>query len=557
MATAVKRRSLLPCVWALHAAAGAFGAAGSPEDAFSVALMLQAAATGGGSSSVDEAAKMRQEAQQITDACVGASISEAWSSGFKDSVSQMLQKTRRSMQHGLAGVASAVIALVDGASKECGRLDVFTRFKGQAERLHVLATSRSLASLDSKVKYEALKSLMVGDIDIHKELNALLVAWQMEKGPEAVGLSLAVFLAQFADDADAPPVITQAAARQSGAVDERATVPYWAAAMNEAFKRLGDASRPVSDACITVELAERQQGLVNAAFETMMQKSRRGMQQGLRTISADVVTLLDELSSKCESVRASSATAKLRTAASRLKVLSEAKNLLNPGVNVDYDPLKVLKVGGIDVHIELNRFIGAWTSKSSAVQFGDGLADFFEDFKEQDEVADAASEAPPEGGLPRMFRDAIAAADRGQPWDMDKTCFGAESMAIWADEMNAAIANMLHKRKKTMQQGLKELADATDKLIKSQGVLCRAGKGVNAIWSGARKLRRVTRSTVVDYGSHIKYEAMKSLTVGGVAVHSQLNNFLAGWKLRSPDESGSAFGELMLALSSVTGYDEL
>merc|ERR1712151_1137278 len=116
---------------------------------------------------------------------------------------------------------------------------------------------------------------------------------------------------------------------------------------------------------------------------------------------------------------------------------------------------------------------------------------------------------------------------------------------------------MLQKRMRKMQQGLKEFADATDKLISSQPVECVASSGANIIRSAAKKLRKLTRRTVVDYGTHIKYEAMKSLRVGEVDVHAELNAYLAAWKLRSIAEAGTPFGELMLKFSKISGHDEL
>eukprot|EP00445_Apocalathium_hangoei_P075249 CAMPEP_0204152762 /NCGR_PEP_ID=MMETSP0361-20130328/27295_1 /ASSEMBLY_ACC=CAM_ASM_000343 /TAXON_ID=268821 /ORGANISM="Scrippsiella Hangoei, Strain SHTV-5" /LENGTH=580 /DNA_ID=CAMNT_0051107781 /DNA_START=33 /DNA_END=1773 /DNA_ORIENTATION=- len=561
----------VPLAMSARAAAVGVGGAAPAEgddDVFSASHMLQAATGAGAAFSRDEAAARREDMQKITDACVGKSATEAWRKGFQDAVTLMLQKTRRSMQHGLAGVADSVVVLVDGAAKDCGQLSAFGRFKGQAQRLHVLATSKSLARLNSKVTYEPLKSLTVGDIDIHKELNALLVAWQLNKGAEAVGLSLAALLKMFAEDADVAPEITQVAPSPptpGAKSDERATVRYWTEALNEAFKRLGDSSRPAGEGCIGEELAQRQQQLVSAAFDLMMQKTRRGMQQGMRSISSDILTLLDELGAKCEPILKSSGAKRLRSAADRLKVLSSSKSLLNPGGNVDYDPMKVLKIGGVDVHLELNRFIGAWISDRGAAAFGDGLANFFEDFREEDEAADepadtaaAAAAAGAEQGHPlwRMVRDSMAGANFGQHPDLAVTCFLPDATATFATEMNGAIEHMLQKRKKTMQTGLKELADATDKLWRSQLAACVASPGAQAIWTGAKKLRKVTRRTVVDYGKHINYEAMKSLTVGGVPIHLQLNNFLAAWKLRSQEEAGNPFGELMETLSRVPGYDE-
>lgn len=107
-----------------------------------------------------------------------------------------------------------------------------------------------------------------------------------------------------------------------------------------------------------------------------------------------------------------------------------------------------------------------------------------------------------------------------------------------------------------MQQGLKEMADATDKLLSAARPECVRSAGAQAIKRGAAKTRTLTRRTVVDYGTHIKYESMKSLSVGGVNVHAELNQFLAAWKLRSQQEAGTPFGQLMMRLSTISGHDE-
>merc|ERR1711896_108164 len=102
-----------------------------------------------------------------------------------------------------------------------------------------------------------------------------------------------------------------------------------------------------------------------------------------------------------------------------------------------------------------------------------------------------------------------------------------------------------------MQVGLRELADAVDLLLRSTTQGCSSSPGATAIWNGAKKLQKLTRKTVVDYGTHIKYEAMKSLIVGGADIHRELNDFIASWKLRSPREAGTPYGNLMRKLATI------
>merc|ERR1711988_541140 len=113
---------------------------------------------------------------------------------------------------------------------------------------------------------------------------------------------------------------------------------------------------------------------------------------------------------------------------------------------------------------------------------------------------------------------------------------------------------MLQKRKRKMQAGLKGMADAMDKLLSSLKGECFSNPGVQNMATASRKLKRLTRATVVDYGTHIKYEAMKSLEVGNVKVHAELNTFLSAWKLNGPKAAGSPLGKLFRKLSLIEGH---
>merc|ERR1712037_741186 len=110
---------------------------------------------------------------------------------------------------------------------------------------------------------------------------------------------------------------------------------------------------------------------------------------------------------------------------------------------------------------------------------------------------------------------------------------GSDAVATsFADGVERAVDDMMKKRKRTMQLGLKELADVTDQLLVQMGSDCSRSIGAVVMHRAARKLRTLTRRTVVDYGTHIKYEAMKSLEVGNVAIHMEINKFIAAWRLR-------------------------
>jgi len=502
----------------------------------------------------------KEEAAKIVESCVSSEASEAWRKIVQMAADEIIQATKRSVQRGLTHLSSGFIDLIKGTT--CGNLTAVNRMVEEAERLKVLASYRSLASLDSKVKYEPLKSLLLGDIDVHTELNAFVEAWQLKKSSEELGTSLGQLLEKFADDPD-----EEKAKLADGVAfshkHQKHTAAYWVQAFNAAYKFLGDSSAPMTSGCVSEDAAGRLGKILDQSFETMMQQSRRAMQTGLKQVSKEIEAVLGELEVPCDKIKNSAAAKHLREATKRLAVLSAVKNLVNPGVHVEYDPKKVLKVGGVDIHLELNRFIGAWIGDESPENLGKGLADFFEDFKEQEEVDDKKEAAPTEDSANlQMIKGALneamskGLARRAETVKFGPTCFKESTLAPFGDSVGAAIEHMLQKRKKRMQQGLKELASATDTLFSAQPADCVSSSGARAIWKGAKKLKSITRRLVVDYGSHIKYEAMKSLVIGGADVHKEINEFLSAWKLRTRPEAGPGFGQLMRRLSSVSGYND-
>merc|ERR550525_817589 len=122
-----------------------------------------------------------------------------------------------------------------------------------------------------------------------------------------------------------------------------------------------------------------------------------------------------------------------------------------------------------------------------------------------------------------MLRDAFLAAaatsGRIEQLDLAHSCFPKNATDAFVEELSRAIDHMLEKRKRTMQLGLKGLADATERLLSTAPTQCIWGAGAKVVWLAAKKLRKLTRKTVVDYGTYIKYEATKSLKVGDVHIH--------------------------------------
>merc|ERR1712113_613138 len=106
---------------------------------------------------------------------------------------------------------------------------------------------------------------------------------------------------------------------------------------------------------------------------------------------------------------------------------------------------------------------------------GDAIAKFFQDFKEEDEPEEkdnVVSGSTDPSFI--MLRNAFLAAqeDRAEELDLPPTCFPESVTTVFTQDINNAIDYMLQKRKRTMQQGLKEFADATDKLLNSLQTHC-------------------------------------------------------------------------------------
>jgi len=519
---------------------------------------------------------------EVTPQCVPAMLQATWREGFTSAIDMMLQKTMHGMQHGLLQVAHSVAELIEGTS--CGLLAHagFEKLAEQAERLQVLASAGSLNDLDVTVKYEPLKALTVGGVDIHVELNELIIAWQLNKGPEEMGRALAAFLRDFRDDSaevaptDASVGADSEASSQGEELHESRTPRFWTEVLQTAMLRLGGDHELMSEACLSAATARRYGDALEDGIARMLEKTRRGMQSGIQEVATATIAFVDSLHAPCsEAVGA----VHLRSAATRLRVFASAKTLIDFAQHVEYEPMKVLKVGGIDVHKELNRFLVAWIHNGGASELAHGLVDFFEDFKEHevaeepvshhtgesddgsDNSARVEEEAEPE--VLAILRDAISPASTGsleRDAVLAEGCLSEAMSQTFTERVEKALEHMLQKRKRTMQLGLKELADLTDDMFGQMAQVesgCVLSQDVSFITDGARKLRRLTRKTVVDYGTHIKYEAMKGLIVGDVDIHIELNEFIGAWKLRSPREAGVPFGELMRKLATIRGHDEL
>ena len=204
--------------------------------------------------------------------CVNSSTAEQWREGFAAAVETMMQRSKRTMQLGLTSLAQGVLLLAERCEMPL--------LQGQALRLKVLASTRSLAGLDATVKYEPLKALTVGGIDVHRELNDLLVAWQMKRGEEELGRSLALFLADFADDASEAPEAPEPVAEPRPGTLQR-TKAFWLALLTAALGLSEEQLR----LCVPETLAQLNADKFDEAFGRMMQKTQRSMQHGLKILA--------------------------------------------------------------------------------------------------------------------------------------------------------------------------------------------------------------------------------------------------------------------------------
>merc|ERR1712232_1107034 len=152
-----------------------------------------------------------------------------------------------------------------------------------------------MGNLDATVKYEPLKVLMVGDANIHEEVNALIVAWKLNKGENEIGKALAAFLRDFreeptvvgaAEASEGPaPVPSQTSADASPQLQTKERSPrFWADVVKAALKREGGGDELVAESCFEGDTSRRYSEGLTTAIGHMLEKNRAGMRRGLREI---------------------------------------------------------------------------------------------------------------------------------------------------------------------------------------------------------------------------------------------------------------------------------
>eukprot|EP00746_Dinoflagellata_sp_MGD_P121657 gnl/MRDRNA2_/MRDRNA2_56768_c0_seq1.p1 gnl/MRDRNA2_/MRDRNA2_56768_c0~~gnl/MRDRNA2_/MRDRNA2_56768_c0_seq1.p1 ORF type:complete len:210 (+),score=51.05 gnl/MRDRNA2_/MRDRNA2_56768_c0_seq1:60-689(+) len=119
---------------------------------------------------------------------------------------------------------------------------------------------------------------------------------------------------------------------------------------------------------------------IHKVLEYMLQQKRKPMRLGLKNLGVAFGALVEDAEAKCTSIKLDGAK-ELHAAASALKEFGSAK------ANIEYKKLKTLKVGGIDVHKDLNKWIGTWKKEPKdfkPADCGKALGEFIKKFGKGD-----------------------------------------------------------------------------------------------------------------------------------------------------------------------------
>merc|ERR1712151_316161 len=137
-------------------------------------------------------------------------------------------------------------------------------------------------------------------------------------------------------------------------------------------------------------------------------------------------------------------------------------------------------------------------------------------------------------------------------------CLDTASQDEFAAGIERAINHMLQKSHETMQQGLIELAKTSDSLFDAMKKSCTPlSEAAVLMHQGASKLQELSQKSTENFGSLVQYEPLKTLVVGSVSIHQEINGFITAWRLKSRKEAGAPFGDLMRKLVTVKKHDEL
>jgi hypothetical protein len=331
-------------------------------------------------------------------------------------------------------------------------------------------------------------------------------------------------------------------------------------AMNSAFAVLGDGTRPVSEDCFTEADAQALAQNMESSFESLLGQSRRNMSEGLTKIGSSVQSSIDSLLTLCGSLHASVGAQRFSNSASRLLEFAPSITSSSTGERIEDDAMHVFEVGGIDAHGEINKLIGSWRKNDRPEVIGENLASFFEDFSEEASEDGSLQQEDHEAQIPSMsmiLRDSFKAVIDDASMEVDTSCFSDPEASAFEASVNAALEHIMKKRKDAMQLGLRELSDAINRLMQSLSSDCSSSESARVVWKAAQKLQKLTSQTVADYDTHIQYEAMKSLSVGGVDIHREINAFIVAWSLGNKQESGRPLGLMLRKLSEIVGHDEM
>jgi len=520
----------------------------------------------------------REEGERISMACIPASAQAEWVRSFDASVKMMLAKTKRGILDGLRGISKSLIDLLDATS--CGSLKSLASFRAAALRLDVLATGKSFFGTGSKVEYVPLKSLKIGGVETTRQINDVILAWEMRTDSQAVGKRMQQFLAIFRDEEteddrkeDATVEANAETFASSGETTQnpRFTTSYWAAFIEGMFAEFGPWGTSKSlENCVTDHDARKLGTIIDYGMTAAQSAEMHHVEWGLREASSRVHLLVEHAVGTCDSLSQAPFMRRYMSNMDRVKVylqshMERRASATQTGANVVDRGL--VEIGGIDITEPMGVLIKGWTDSASPQTVGKYFAKFMQSFEAdtttQDDQAsgDLSKEENP---LVKMLRDALlhASGNTVKEEQIPRGCLPSdEVIAEWEAGMSDGTETMLQRRKKTMQQALRKWADASENLFSKfpyGGRHCSSvQRNIITMRVGAQKLGKISRGKIVDYGKYIQYEALKTLVVGGVPIMEEVNGFIGLWHLGNKGASGAKFAQLFMKFKDIKGRDEL
>lgn len=118
--------------------------------------------------------------------------------------------------------------------------------------------------------------------------------------------------------------------------------------------------------CVNEDRSLKFSAAMQTALDKIIMKRRKMLRLGLRGLASAVLEFVEDANASCGEPRLAGAEEAAK-ASRTLHAYTASK------VYIEYEKLKSLTVGGADLHVPLNAFIGAW--KKSQSDIGKKLAD--------------------------------------------------------------------------------------------------------------------------------------------------------------------------------------